>query len=87
MRFLFPIKSRRYWFVDAWVLGNLILAIESVFIVSFSNTPKIAVWIFTVYGILRVFEIFIYQFNVLLVHPSIHSKIMEPSTHYLVIVE
>lgn len=69
IRLLFPKTTHKYWFVDTWVLGNLILAIVSVYIVSFPNMPKIAVWVITIYGIQRVFEIFIYQINVLLVHP------------------
>ncbi|BAQ10181.1 hypothetical protein OXB_1710 [Bacillus sp. OxB-1] len=59
----------KYWFVDAWVIGNLLLAFASVYIVSYEKTPSLLVYIIVAYGILRVFEIFIYQMNVLLVHP------------------
>ena len=69
IRLKVPKVREKYWFVDAWVLGNLIFAIVSVYIVSYVNTPRVLAYIIVAYGLLRVFEIFIYQMNVLLVHP------------------
>jgi len=69
IRLKVPKVKEKYWFVDAWVLGNLIFAVVSVYIVSYAKTPQIIVYLIVAYGFLRVFEIFIYQMNVLLVHP------------------
>lgn len=60
-------KSRNWWydFVDIWVLSNFILAIISVFSIKLLNIDflnKLLIF----YGLLRVFEIVIYQINVLL---------------------
>lgn len=57
-----------YFIVDVWVIFNNILAVIFVFLVQLS----IPLWIkyaLLVYGGLRVFEIFIYQLNIIFVHP------------------
>lgn len=64
-----PSLRKKYWFVDAWVIGNLVFAFASVYIVTYEQTPRVLVYIIVAYGILRVFEIFVYQMNVLMVHP------------------
>lgn len=79
-RFLFPKYTKgNYFFVDSWLVGHTILALLFVIfsgLDSISNTVKYALLI---YGCLRVFEIFIYQLNVILIHPynnadySLHS--------------
>lgn len=69
LRWKFPVTTRKYWFVDTWVFGHLIISIASVYLVSYGSTPQLLAKIIAVYGFMRVFEIFIYQLNVLLVHP------------------
>lgn len=59
-----------YKFVDLWVVGNLIAAIlSSIFVYNLSIEYKGIIIIVLVYSILRVFEVIIYQINVLLFHP------------------
>lgn len=61
---LFP-KARTAAFVDAWVLGHLALSFVSLWIAS--RSPDSIVSLLLVgYGVLRVFEIAVYQANVLL---------------------
>lgn len=81
IRKLFPKLRKKYWFVDAWVLGNLIFAFLSIFIISYLPMPRWLVLIIVAYGGLRVFEIFIYQMNVLLIHPFKGNKV-SPYTLY-----
>lgn len=67
--------SISYQFVEGWVLGNLLGAIVCSALVYFSNLN--VVWLFYLvvgYGMLRVFEIIIYQLNVLLFDPYRASK-------------
>lgn len=60
-------KSDQWWydFVDIWVLGHLGLSILAVFLVSRLEDHWLS-YIIVGYGFLRVFEIVIYQVNVLL---------------------
>ncbi|WP_271629587.1 hypothetical protein [Caldicellulosiruptor sp. DIB 104C] len=59
-------KNTSYFFVDAWVLGNLFLSFLAVILTYYINIRfKFLFWIILTYGILRVFEIIIYQLNVL----------------------
>lgn len=51
--------------MDIWVLSNLFLSIGSVFLIELVNL-KILNFILIGYGFLRVFEIIVYQVNVLL---------------------
>lgn len=63
-------KNISYTFVEAWVLGNLIAAIIST-VVSYylgSKAPWL-MYIIITYGMLRVFEIIVYQLNVLFFDP------------------
>ncbi len=64
VRWAFPswISAR---FIDAWVLGHLVLAFAALVIVSLFPNHVISI-IFVVYGVVRVFEIAVYQTNVLL---------------------
>lgn len=57
--------SYRFVFVDGWVLGNLLL---SIVLLSICLAPNLRWWeaIAIGYGGIRVFEVFIYQINVLL---------------------
>ncbi|MER1957430.1 MAG: hypothetical protein ABS942_08615 [Solibacillus sp.] len=56
-------------FVDAWLFGHTALAIIYVFIANVASVPNAFKYTFLVYGCLRMFEILIYQLNVILVHP------------------
>lgn len=58
-------KPVTYALVDAWVLGNLVLSFISVWIVQ--HTQYNIIWnMLLIYGMLRVFEVIVYQINVLL---------------------
>ena len=62
---LIPATRGNVGFTDGWVLGNLLLSIGLLFICqapNFSYCEVIAV----AYGGIRVFEVFIYQINILL---------------------
>lgn len=60
-------KKKGARFVESWVLGNLIAAILSTVLVYYLGTSKrIVLYFILIYGALRVFEIIIYQLNVLL---------------------
>ena len=65
IRTLIPAIKGSYRFVDGWVLGNLLL---SVALLSICSVPNLRWWeaIAIGYGGIRVFEVFIYQINVLL---------------------
>jgi len=60
-----PATRESYRFVEGWVLGNLIL---SIVLLSICSAPNLHWWeiIAVSYGGIRVFEVFIYQINVLL---------------------
>lgn len=63
-------NTTSYKFVDLWVVGNLIAAIlSSVLVYNLSMENRYLVSIILIYSILRVFEVIIYQINVLLFHP------------------
>jgi hypothetical protein len=64
----------RYTFVETWVFGHLIASIlASIIIYNVDFGPQIwhraIIWLIIVYGALRVFEIIIYQINMLFFHP------------------
>jgi len=65
IRTLIPSTKGSYRFVDGWVLGNLLFSIGQLWICS---APNLQWWeaIAVGYGGIRVFEVFIYQINVLL---------------------
>jgi len=65
IRISIPATRRSYRFVDGWVLGNLLL---SIVLLLMCSTPNLRWWetIAIGYGGIRVFEVFIYQINVLL---------------------
>lgn len=72
-------KNKSYKFVDIWVLGHLIAAIISTFIGYYIGSK--ANWLMYIiigYGMLRVFEIVVYQLNVLFFHPYRAAKAGEP---------
>lgn len=53
-------------FVDCWVLGNLLLSIAAVFLVNWQDIWPWLSCVLLIYGLLRVFEMSVYQANVLL---------------------
>lgn len=68
-------KKVSYRFVELWVISNLILSLVSSILVFYTKTS--ISWFFypfMVYGALRIFEIIIYQINVLLFDPYRSSK-------------
>jgi len=68
IRQIFPNKTRSHTFVDSWVLLNSLLSCLSIFIVRY-DVQKWAVWALIIWGALRIFEIVIYQINVLFFDP------------------
>ena len=65
IRTLIPATRKNYSFVDSWVFGHLLLSIVLLLVCS---APCLRWWEFIaiIYGGLRVFEVIIYQINVLL---------------------
>ncbi|OKP82182.1 ion channel [Paenibacillus sp. P32E] len=55
--------KRKYLFVDIWVLAHTLLSVLSIIIMRYSSIGVIKQILFY-YGILRVFEIFIYQLKI-----------------------
>lgn len=66
VRAVLPRLSRSYAFVDGWVLAHLFLALGSVFLVTFDEKYESYSFFVVLYGSIRVFEMTIYQVNVLL---------------------
>jgi hypothetical protein len=64
-RWLAPERTRTYVFVDCWALGNLVLAGFSL-VCGRQGGVSTAEWVLILYGGLRVFEVIVYQINVLL---------------------
>lgn len=63
------LKWNRVKFVEWWLVGNFLFALGAVFLIALVPIPKILAMGIALYGFLRVFEIFIYQLNVMFVHP------------------
>ncbi|PHS35404.1 MAG: hypothetical protein COA82_04935 [Alkaliphilus sp.] len=61
-------KNLSYRFVEIWVFSNLIVSITAS-IAAYSGISIAVSALIIGYGMLRVFEIIIYQINVLLFHP------------------
>lgn len=64
LRHIFPKDTKNHRFVDWWVLSNFILSFLSIFIVGYEY-QKCLVWALIFWGSLRIFEILVYQVNVL----------------------
>lgn len=63
-------KNISYTFVDGWVLANLVFAILSSYYVFYSvKCIKVVFVMLCTYAIIRVFEVIVYQINVLLFDP------------------
>lgn len=67
---LFPeFTKRNFRFVDSWLFGHTLLALLYVCIANLEWIPIAVKYALLIYGCLRMFEILIYQLNVILVHP------------------
>lgn len=63
-------KNASYRFVDLWVAGNLIASIIcSIIVYNLSIRNKSYIYAIVTYSLLRIFEVIIYQINVLFFHP------------------
>lgn len=58
-------KRHQHLFVECWALGHLILSFIAIPIVLYAPSVWLG-WAITVYGLVRVFEVVVYQVNVLL---------------------
>ncbi|WP_181438678.1 ion channel [Paenibacillus sambharensis] len=69
MRYLIKDWSRqkKFAFVDSWVIGHTILSFLAVFVSFFSDVSCVK-YALLFYGLLRVFEIFVYQTSVVFIH-------------------
>lgn len=66
---LFKIKLS-YRFVDSWVLFNFIFAISaSVYVFYFGELVPIITKVLAIYGFARVFEVLVYQIDMIFFHP------------------
>lgn len=83
LRKVLPILRKSYIFVDFWVIGNFLLSICAFITISSTHilSSSIIQYFILFYGLLRVFEIFIYQLNVLLVHPFQTAKTSTYTLH------
>jgi hypothetical protein len=66
VRWIFPETRSSVGFVDIWVTANLILSIAAALLTRQWPASVLAGVVVLVYGLIRVFEIIIYQINVLL---------------------
>ncbi len=64
VRFIFP-KAKTALFSEVWALSHLVLSIASVFVVLHIENRYVGFTI-VLYALLRVFEVVVYQMNVLL---------------------
>lgn len=62
-------NEKKRLFVDIWLAFNTVLALVFVLIGYMDTVNIIVKYGFIIYGSLRIFEILIYQLNVMLVHP------------------
>ncbi|MER1984463.1 MAG: hypothetical protein ABS948_01095 [Solibacillus sp.] len=61
-------------FVDKWLIGHLLLALIFVFAAGAESVPTWLKYTLLIYGCVRMFEVSIYQLNVILVHPYVTSN-------------
>lgn len=65
---IIPKKVDNYKFVEYWVLGNLLCSVCSSLVVYYYSCSWLAI-LLSLYGIFRIFEIVVYQINVMLFDP------------------
>lgn len=61
-------KVDNYKFVEYWILGNLLCSVCSSLVAYYSSCTWLAI-LLSLYGIFRIFEIVVYQINVMLFDP------------------
>nr|VFJ71621.1 MAG: Ion channel [Candidatus Kentron sp. FW] len=66
IRRVFPSLSGSYIFVESWVFFNLSLSISVLILKEFKVLAEILSAFLLIYGVVRVFEIVVYQINVLM---------------------
>ncbi|BAU26563.1 hypothetical protein DFP93_10855 [Aneurinibacillus soli] len=67
---MIPLFKGSYGFVEAWVIGNLIASMTSYGLALYNKSvPSLAIYFIMAYGFIRVFEVTVYQVNVLLFDP------------------
>jgi len=63
-------RSASYSFVEGWVLGHCVGSFAATLVAFYLGAGFVPVLYFILfYGLLRVFEIVVYQLNMLLFHP------------------
>lgn len=67
-------------FIDSWVTFNLIFAVTASLIVYYWKCSFI-LYFLSIYGLIRIFEIFVYQINILLFYEYLH-KLKTPDEEY-----
>jgi len=72
-----PKSFQTYGFVDAWVIGNSILSVFALLVVE-ACPGSFWAYLLAIYGILRVFEVVIYQVNVVLFDVFQKPAVNEP---------
>lgn len=66
---LIPGVKGSHFFVEVWVLGNLVAALLCMGLLQYDLVPTWAAWFMLVYSFTRILEITVYQVNVLLFDP------------------
>jgi len=61
--------KKPYTFVECWVVGHTFFALTVSILLCYFTIPKLCVYFIIYYGVARVFEILIYQLNVILFDP------------------
>lgn len=67
---------KSYIFPEIWVVGNIIFAILAVQITKLTHNTFL-LWLFAIYSLERVLEMFVYQVNVLFFH-RLNTLFLEP---------
>lgn len=67
-------RKGNYRFVDYWILAHTLLSFIYVFVANMDSVPNWIKYGIAIYGTIRVFEIFIYQLNVMFVHPYVNKN-------------
>ena len=69
-KLIYKKKNPPYYFSDLWVLGNLVCSLLFTLVIYLTRNSLIIIGtIISIYGAIRIFEILIYQINVVLFDP------------------
>lgn len=66
--------DKKYVFVDLWIMLNFMISIAALLCATHSGSAPYLLTIFTWYGVMRVFEIVVYQAKVILFDPYNKKK-------------